>query len=156
MIGKLRRLRQKLNSIFTGWMPAQDATTLTLRPMPWELTGEGQPNAAFKRHMSALATAGWHADSAQLPAFPVGEAECLAVSGITGLKPFRALTIATHLASFERDGIRLAHLLLTADGMAAGSMVTRLDYSRPVGSGPGKARGKSAGPEGLRTRIAMS
>lgn len=132
MINAMRRLRQKLIAIVSGWMPPQDVTLLSLRVCPWELDATGQPNAAFRADLSSLAASGWRNESGYLFLPETGRPYLRSFSCRTPLRIFGRLQVATQLAGFGDAELLLAHLVTTPEGQVVATMTTALPLADPA------------------------
>ena len=132
MISAIRRLRQKLDTILSGWMPPQDVTLLVLRPMPWEIDRAGQAKAGFRRAMAELAAAGWRGQCGHADMPATGAPRLRSFSGRHRLRPFARLTIASQLSALGEERMILSHLVTGPGGVVVASMTSELPMAEPL------------------------
>ena len=113
---------------FKAWLPAGEATRMTLRPMPWELDRSGAPTARFWAQLIRLGAGGWIGQSGMVllpegsrpPPVMAGEAPALV------LRAFARLDVVTRFAGSEAEGLALEHALYDAAGQLLARAASRV------------------------------
>jgi len=138
MIAACRRARERLYLTFTNWSPAQNAATLSLRAMPWELERHGQPTTAFWNTIAQLAASSWRVDCGTFGFPTTGTPVVLHKSSTAPIKPLDRLLVTSRLSSISPDELFLSHVLSTSRGTPAATLSTRLPILEGVLSAGGQ------------------